>query len=113
MNRPGDRLKGQVNSLVTREVELGETVPGEREGHVRETFTFYANRFSRRHFERNLEEVAGQIGVTYSAQVKAGLLLCDIEVTVEGEQDPVDRFRRYAVGLSAASDGDFGGGAGP
>jgi len=45
--------------------------------------------------------------------VKAGLLLCDIVVSVEGEQESVDRFRRYAVGLSAASDGDFGGGGGP
>jgi len=80
---------------------------------VRESFTFYANRFSRRHFERNLAEVAEQVGVRYSMAVKGGLLFCDMVVTAEGEQEQIDTFRRYAVGLSAASDGDFGGGAGP
>ena len=96
-------------SAVPAEVQLGESSPVEgREGHVRETHTFYANRFSRRQFERRLGEVAGQLGVDYSAEVRAGLLLCDIHVTAQGEQEQVDRFVRYAIGLSAASDGDSG-----
>ena len=90
MARSNHWMKGKAASVVTREVELG-----------------------RRQFERNLTEVAGELGVAYSAEVKAGLLLCDIVVTVESEQETVDRFRRYAVGLSAASDGDLGGGGGP
>ncbi len=108
MGRRNDWVAGKSMAIVTREVELGETVPGDQDGHVRETFTFYANRFSRRHFERKLEEAAEQLGVGYSAEVKAGLLLCDIVVTAEGEEDGVRRFARYAIGLSAASDGDSG-----
>lgn len=113
MARANEWVAGKAILGVRREVELGETVPGDQEGHVRETFTFYANRFSRRQFERKLAEVADELGVRHSAHVKAGLLLCDIVVTAEGEQDQVDHFRRYAIGLSAASDGDYGGGGGP
>lgn len=109
MGRLRDWAKSEPRSM--RQVELGQTGPGEREGHVRETFTFYATRFSRRQFERSLAEVAGDLGIQYRAEVKRGLLLCDIEVTAEGERDRVDRFRRYAVGLSTAS-GDGGGGPG-
>lgn len=109
MSRANHWVAGKAIAGIRSEVQLGETVPGDQDGHIRETFTFYANRFSRRQFERKLAEVAAELGVRYSVEVKAGLLLCDIAVTAEGEQDPVDRFRRYAIGLSAASDGDSGG----
>jgi hypothetical protein len=89
------------------------TVPGALEGNVRETRTFSATRFSRRHFQRKLTEAADELGVFYSAKVTAGLLLCEIEVTVEGDPEAVDRLRRYAAGLAAvATMGGAGGGGG-